>query len=97
MRLKRHSVYKLEIALKDPFLHILQFVKKLFSFSPTFPNLKGTKKPLYGYSWPKPLALYQLANFSYFMILPFANALKCIFLSLNLFRSLQVGFLLSLL
>ena len=41
---------------------------------PTFPNLKGTKEPLYGYScW-----LNQL--FIFYDLMPFANALKCIFL-----------------
>ena len=49
-------------------------LSKSFSLSPTFPNLKGTKEPLYGYScWLKQL-------FIFYDLMPFANALKCIFL-----------------
>ena len=48
--------------------------KSFSSLGPTFSNLKGTKEPLYGYScW-----LNQL--FIFYDLMPFANALKCIFL-----------------
>lgn len=60
------------------FLSIPPFIfcnlSESFSLSPTFPNLKGTKEPLYGYS----CLLKQL--FIFYDLMPFANALKCIFL-----------------
>ena len=57
-----------------PFLIFCNLSKSFSSLGPTFPNLKGTKEPLYGYScW-----LNQL--FIFYDLMPFANALKCIFL-----------------
>ena len=59
---------------KHSFLIFCNLSQSFSSLGPTFPNLKGTKEPLYGYS----CKLNQL--FIFYDLMPFANALKCIFL-----------------